>query len=347
MWRFFLTSTVILLTCLAVVPATVAQPARPAVEYRSLLNVDFAEVDGELLIGDLHVVFPPSGYEQAVLTVTDGAGKEVAHLPLRLDSYLSFPVFGRFVPENNPTAIKLAKAGDYVLTVKIAGDAITRFPITIGAEPTDNPYDPPKRFWREGPWRDFGYLSLPTSSSGGNVRFNWWMSLRELPIGLTNGMTNAAVTIHLLENFKEVAASREQLKVDQLDWQFMSAELARVKTRKAGTEHLTMRDLVERDRVYLLIVKANGTPIKSFTLETRGGRLLRVEQCRIGFEPHAEFIAPRFIESRGESGQPSSVTDAYWVRRSGERRSFPPSFVPNALNQQVGREDRGVVHSPK
>jgi len=334
MLRLFRTLKVLWLTLMVGVPAAVAQPGRPAVEYRSLLNVAFSEANGELLIGGLHIVFPPPGYEQAQLTVSTAAGEEVASIPLRLDSYLSFPVFGKFVPETNPTAIKLTKPGDYVLTVRIVDDAITKLPFTIGAEPNDNPYDPPKRFWREGPWRDFGYLSLPASNTGGNVRFNWWMSLRELP----NGMTNPAITIHLLENFKEVGASREPLRLEKRDWQFFSGELTRTKSKKSAAEQLAMRDLVDRDRVYLLVVKADGVPIKSFRLETKAGRLLRLDQCRMGFEPHAEFIAPRFIESRGESSSPFLVTDAYWVRRSGERRSFPPSPGAAASNQQISAE---------
>lgn len=343
MLRSFRTLKGLLVTLLVAVPVSFAQPARPAVEYRSLLNVAFTEADGELLIGGLHIVFPPPGYEQAQLTVSTATGEEIASVPLRLDSYLSFPVFGRFVPETNPTAIKLTKPGDYVLTVKIVDETITRFPLTIGAEPTENPYDPPKRFWREGPWRDFGYLSLPVSNSAGNLRFNWWMSLRELPIG----MTNPSITIHLLETFKEVGASREALRLETRDWKFFSAELAKTKSKKSGTEQLTMRDLVARDRVYLLIVKADGIPIKSFRLETKSGRLLRLEQCSIDFEPRAEFIAPRFIESPGESRSPFLVTDAYWVRRSGERRSFPPSSAPVALNQQISVEERSVAKQRK
>lgn len=331
-----------MLACFLAVPV-VAQPARPAVEYRSLLNVAFAEADGDLLIGDLNIVFPPSGYEQAQLTVSTIAGEQVGSVSLRLESYLRFPVFGRFVPETNPTAIRLTKPGDYVLTVKIADDAITTFPITIGTEPNDNPYDPPKRFWREGPWRDFGYLSLPTSNSGANLRFNWWMSLRELP----NGMAKPSITLHLIEDFKEIAASSEALTLNDLDWQFFSAELTKIKTRKSGSGPLTMRDLVERDRVYLLIVKADGKPIKSFAVETKRGRMLRVEQCRIGFEPHAEFIAPRFIESRAESGSTHLVTDAYWVRRSGERRSFPPSLGRQIVSQPTGKENGSVGNHQK
>lgn len=318
----------LLVTLLLIAPVTAfGQIGRPAVEYRSLLNMSFVEADGDLVIDGLNIIFPPPRDHQALITITVG-GDEVATVPLRRDLDLNSPVFSRFVPENEPATIKLGKSGEYVLTIKLTDDAITRFSFTVGAEPSDNPYDPPKKFWREGPWRDFGYFSVPASDSSGNMRFNWWMSVRELP----TGMTNPAITIHLMENYKEIAVSRGEIRLKNLDWRFFSSEL--VKTKKPGTNQMTMRDLVARDGVYLLIVKADDKPIKSFRLETKNGRLQRAEQSRMDFEPHADFISPRFIESRGQSGADYLVTDAYWVRRSGVRRSFPPTFAPDAGDQK-------------
>lgn len=319
---------ILLTAALSASSSAFAQAGKPAIEYKSLLNMGFAGENGDFQLDALHIIFPPTGYEQAMLTISKTSGEEVASLPLRLDSYLNFPVFGRFVPESKPMSIKLRQAGDFVLTIKLGAEVITRFPFSLVAEPDEDPYSPPKRFLREGPWRDFGYISLPMNNAQAAIRFNWWMSVRELP----RGMTNPAITIHLMDNYKEMAVSRGEIRLKNLDWRFFSSEL--VKTKKPGTEQMTMRELVKRDGVYLLIVKANGTPIKSFRLETKNGRLQRAEQSRIDFEPHTDFISPRFIESRGQSGADYLVTDAYWVRRSGFRRSFPPTFAPDAGDQK-------------
>lgn len=315
---------VVLATFLLANPSgAVAQSARPAVEYQSLLNIGFAEAEGDLVIDNLNVLFPPLDYEQAILSVNTAAGEKIAIVPLRLDSYLSFPIFSRFVPEVRPVAIKLRRSGDFILSIKVADEVITRFPLTLAAEPTDNPYDAPKRFTREGPWRDFAYFSIPASNPGGNVVFNWWMSLRELP----TGMKAPAITIHLRDDYKEIAVGSKFIRLKSIDWQYFSGELTIRK--KAGWQPLTMRDLVERDTAYLLTVKADGIPIKSFQLQTRNGRLQRAEQSLMNFQPHGDFMSPRFIDSRG--GSDRIVTDAYWVRRSGVICSFPPVSGATAI----------------
>src|SRR5262249_42285038 len=102
---------------------------------------------------------------------------------------------------------------------------------------------------------------------------------------------------------------------------------------------LTMNELAARDASYLLIIEANNTPIKSYRLEARNGRLQRADQSRIDFEPHADFISPRFIEtSDSGSSSEAAVTDAYWLRRSGVRRSFAP-LANREQNQQISKKD--------
>ena len=314
-----------------------AQTTRPAVEYRSLLNMTFVETDGDFDVDGLHVIFPPPGYEQAMLTISTASGQEMATIPLRLDSYLNFPVFGRFVPESKAATIQLRRSGDYVLSVSLAGEVITRFPFSIYAEPNSDPYAKPKRFLRDGPWRDFGYFSLPPNNSNAGLRFNWWMSLRELP----PGSSDASISLHLFDEHKEIAKSRETLRLDSDDWQAFTTDLINLNPRARNNEQLTMTDLVARDATYLLIVEANGKPIKSYGVEVNNRRLQRVDQSRIDFEPHADFIAPRFIESRADRSGNLVVTDAIWVKRSGVRGSFP------AAGNRIASSENSSHTTPK
>jgi hypothetical protein len=323
----------LLLALILAVPISAAgQADKAAVEYRSLLDIAFAERDGSLLVDRLHIVFPPSGYEQAMLTVSKASGEEVAKLPLRLESYLSFPVFGNFVPDSRPAEIKLGQPGDFIMTITVANEVLTRFPFALVAEPNADPYESPKQFWRDGPWRDLGYFSLPADPSGPTVGFNWWMSLRELPIG----MNNPSVTVRLFDGYKQIAASRTNLRLDTTDWQFFGADL--IKTKTPGAQRLTLRELVDHDTTYLLIVTANGKPIKSFRLEVKNGRLLWAQQSRIDFEPHADFICPRFVESKLSSNSRHSITDAYWVQRNGARSPLSPLSQPRNRTDRIGRK---------
>jgi hypothetical protein len=305
------------LTLLAALPAvTLGQLARPAVEYHSLLNMRFSEDNGEFLIEGFQIVFPPMGDERAMLTVNRSSGEEVVSLPLRFESYSSSPLFGDLVPIDEPRGIKLGQSGDFVLTIKVADQVITRLPFTLKVEPDGDPYDSPKKFLREGPWRDLAYFSVPADNLSATVDFNWWMSLRELPIG----MTNPQVTVHLMRGYREIASSRDCVALNSDDWQFFTSDL--IQTTKFGSPHVTLGELAKRAGDYLLIVEANGKPIKSYPVEVKGGRLQRADQSRLDFEPHSDFISPRLIDTSAKPDSHNLMRDVYWVRRSAVTGTF-------------------------
>jgi hypothetical protein len=311
-----------------------AQETKPAVEYRSILNIPFAEANGNFQINQLQIVFPSPHSDHATLSISKASGEEIASVPLHLESYLRFPIFGSFVPDA-PQSIRIGEPGDFVLTIKVTDEVITRFPFTLVSEANADPYGPPRGFLRDGPWRDLAYLSLPATGGNSNMKFNWWMSLRELPVG----MTDPAVTIRLMQGYKEVARSSEELRLRELDWQCFSTELVKTKPKDKG--RLTLNELVGHDASYLLIVEADHVPIKSYQLEVRGGRVQRAEQSRIDFEPHADFISPRFAEaSASATASEYSVTDAYWLRRTGIRRSFAPLALNRETNQQISKKEQ-------
>lgn len=306
------------LTLLAALPSvTLGQSTRPGAEYQSVLNMRFSEDHGTFLVEGLQIVFPPGGVQRAMLTISRLSGEAVITLPLRFESYSSSPLFGNLVPSGEPGEIKVGQSGDFVLTIKVGDRLITRLPFTLKGEPNGDPYDPPKRFLREGAWRDLAYLSVPVDNQSANVEFNWWMSLRELPLG----MTNPLVTIHLMRGALEVASSPDCVALNSIDWQFFTSEL--VQTTKSGPQQLTLGQLGKRNGDYLLIVEANGQPIKSYPVEVKGGRLQRADQSRLDFEPHVDFISPRLISTSARSDSHYLIRDVYWVRRSAVTGTFP------------------------
>src|SRR5215510_1024016 len=306
----------VLISLLLMSSVAFGQLARPAAEYRSLLNMRFSEADGEFQIDALQLVFPPAGDKLALLTINKASGERVMSLPLRLESHSTSPVFADLVPTEEPKGIKLRELGDFILTIVIADDVVTRFPFTLSAEPAGNAYDAPKRFLREGPWRDLAYLSTPVDQPTANLDFNWWMSLRELPIG----MTNPLVVVHVISNSREVARSREPVTLNSDDWQFFNRELVRI--TKTGPQQLTLADLAKRDGDYLIVVEANGTPIKSYRLGVLAGRLQRAEQSRLDFEPHVDFMSPRLLDNATKSDSRDLQRDIYWVRRTAKVATF-------------------------
>jgi hypothetical protein len=261
----------------------------------------------------------------------------VFSLPLRFESHSGSPIFADLVAGDEPKGIKLHQSGDFVLTIKIADDVVTRFPFTLKVEPDGNAYNPPKKFLREGPWRDLAYFSIPLDYATANLDFNWWMSLRELPIG----MTNPLVVIHLMKDYREIARSREPMALNNDDWQFFTSEL--IQTTRTGPQKLTLANLARRDGDYQLIVEANGKPIKSYRVLVQGGRLQRAVQSRLDFEPHADFMSPRLLETSARSDFQNLNRDVYWVRRTAFMATFaqhPDSKQAASALEQNQERDR-------
>jgi hypothetical protein len=318
--KYFIFRLAVLTSFVAFPSLTPGQLATPGAEYNSLLNMRFSEDNGAFVVEGLQVVFPPRGVQPALLTINRLSGEAVISLPLRFESYSSFPLFANLVPSGEPGIIKLGQPGDFVLMIKVADRVITRLPFTMKIEPDGHPYDPPKRFLREGPWRDMAYLSAVVGNPNATLDFNWWMSVRELPMG----MTNPLVTVHLMHGPLEIASSPDCVALKSIDWQFFTSEL--IQTPKSGPQRLTLKELAKHDGEYLLIIEANGQPIKSYPVEVKGGRLQRADQSRLDFEPHAGFISPRLIDTSSGSNSHYLLRDVYWVRRSAITNTFPQQW---------------------
>lgn len=283
----------------------------------------FTGASGEFVVDNLQLVFPVHGNEPTTLTVSKSSGEELFTVPLRFESSLSSPLFGNLVPSTDQGSIKLGQPGSFIFTIKIADRVITRVPFTLKGEPEKDPFDPPKTFFRDGPWRDLAYFSVLTDNQNPNIDFNWWMSVRELP----TGMTNPEISVHLILGQREIARSFDRMTLNSVDWQPAKSQL--MQTLKSGRQPLTLRDLTKRDGEYLLTVKGNGTPIKSFHIEVINGRLQRPETSRLDFEPHDDFMSPRFIDTSAWGSSHFLMRDIYWVRRSGS----VPSFVQESVSR--------------
>src|SRR2546423_739996 len=196
--------------------STRAQSYKPAIEYQSLMNLRYYEGNGGFLIEDLQLVFPPASIGNAKLVVADQSGQGVDSVPLRYER-MEFSAFGRFLPASgNPGNVRVGRTGSFIMSVVLDGQAITALPFSLREQTSSDPFNPGKKFVRDGPFGELAYFSVVPDDPNGEVRFNWWMSLREIPAG----MKDARVTIHLLMGGQEIAASRGPVVLSLNDWQF-------------------------------------------------------------------------------------------------------------------------------
>ena len=287
-----------------------AQTYKPAIEYQSLMNMRYYEASGGFLVEDLQLVFPPANIGNAKLVVTDQSGGVVDMLPLRYEA-MEFPAFGRFQPESgNPGNVRVGRSGSFVMSVVLDGQTITSMPFTLREETNADPFNPARRFVRGGPFPDLAYFSVVPDDPNGEVTFNWWMSLREIP-GAARG---ARVTLHLMSNGKEIASRTDPVVPSLTDWDFTPHRQISVPTLPRN-HWLTLADLTKLNGEIAVVVKANGQPIKTYRTTVSGGQIQRLPQNALNFEPHAQFISPRFIDVSAGTNSRYKMYEMYWLKK--------------------------------
>src|SRR5687767_14461582 len=293
-------------------PSAGAQQYEPAIEYHSLMQLRFYENQGNFLVEDLEVVFPPPGLKKATFVVSRAGGGVVASVPLRVETPLAnFNMFGMFKPDGVPGNANVGQPGDYVLSVQIDGRPITTLPFSMKREANNDPFNPQTTFVREGPWRDLAYFSDRVDEPGSNLIFNWWTSLRELPAG---SPTRSLVTLHITHGGQEIAATRSPVVITQTDWQYLYQEFHFPAEKQV--RWMTLADLTKRDGEYTVTAKVNGKPFKSYRAEVRGGKLQRHPRNDLNTQPHTDFISPRLVDTSSRSTSQYTMRDTYWVKKN-------------------------------
>ena len=303
---------VVLALLLAAAPNALAQTNKPAAEFQSLLNLRFYEADGGFLVDGVHLVFPPQGVRRATFVLSKAGGGEVASVPLRIEPFGAFPAFGLLVPDGTPGVVRVGQPGDFVMSIKVNGEAVSALPFSMKEEKGSDPFNPTRRFTREGPWRDLGFLSVRVDDAGARVSFNWWMSLRELPAGVSRPLC----TVHVTQGGQEIAASNSPVVPSANDWQFFTRELVEARSvGKPTRQYLTRAALTAKDGEFAVVVKVSGQPVKSYRMQVKGGQIQTLERSRLGYEPAADFIAPRMIDTSSGSGSRYQMLETYWLQK--------------------------------
>lgn len=285
-----------------------AQNYKPAIEFHSLMEMNFYENNGGFMVDNLQIVFPPAGLQKGAVIISRVGGGTVSTVPLRVDqpSLNNFTAFGMFRPDGVPGIATLNEPGDYVLSVQINGQAVTNLPFTLKREASSDPFNPKTTFIREGPWRDLAFFSVKSGDNESHLEFCWWTSLRELPAGTNRGM----VTLHVMNGAQEVAATRSAVVVTQSDWQYFHQQLVVPGT---PVKWMTLPDLTRKDGTYTVVAKVNGQPFKSYKLEVKGGQVLRMPRNALEHEPHTDFISPKMVDVKTSSSY--TLRDLFWMTR--------------------------------
>jgi len=274
------------------------------------MELRFYENQGNFLVENLEVVFPPAGNKKASFVVTRANGDVVTTVPLRLETPLaSYSMFGMYLPDGGPGSVNVGEPGDYVFSVHVDGQPITTLPFSMKREAGNDPFNPTNTFVREGPWRDLAHFSVRSDQPDSHLEFSWWSSLRELPAGTKR----ALVTLHIMHGGQEIAATRSPVVLTQTDWQFLRQEFHFPAEKQV--RWMTLADITKRDGEYTVVAKVNGTPFKSYRAEVKGGQLQRHPRNAMDTQPRTAFISPRQVDTTSRSTSSYTMRDLYWVTK--------------------------------
>ncbi|MEL6820479.1 MAG: hypothetical protein AAFP70_01860 [Calditrichota bacterium] len=287
-----------------------AQTYPPAAEYASLLGIGFYNQNGGFMVDKLQLVFPPTDDKPVEFVITKADGSAVVNLAMRIERWNGYPAFaGLRAPSGHPGIVRVEEPGDYIMTIKVGGEAATSVPFSMKVESSGDPFNPRKNFMREGPWSTLGFLGDNVDKPDSPLLFYWWSNSREFPAGTKA----ASSTVHIMRNGKEVAVSSKAVAVSGTKWRFLRVPFKQ-KT-SSGEVAFTKSMLVANNGDYDVVVKVKGkdTVIKTFKAQVKDGVLQRSSRCELSSKPNTDFISPRLIDMRDGYGGRNFMVDAYWV----------------------------------
>lgn len=297
---------------LASATAVWAQSYPPAAEYLSLMELRFYETRGAFLVEGVELVFPPAGVRDATLVISRPSGEMVTSVPLRVEQMGNYPMFAMLKPNGVPGGADVGQSGEFVVSIRIGGKTVTELPFSMKRVDGSDPFNPQTEYLREGPWRELAFFSSRVDEPDSNLRFNWWMNLREMPAGVKN----AHVSVHLMRGAKEIAASNSPVITSSNDWQYFHRELE--EPSQPRKRYLTLTELTKQDGELTIVLKANGQPFKTFRTRIVGGKLEGLPRNKLGFEPHTAFISPRYVDVSAGTTSRYQMREMYWLRKAGK-----------------------------
>lgn len=231
--------------------AAFAQDAAPAVDQAALMNLRFYEANGGFLIEQVPGANLPDG--EVSFEVSGPTNQTVA---LRRQPMGDFAGYTILLP-NGPGVVRLGKAGKYEFQIKAGGRVVGQLGFTMEQKNG--------HFLRSGDWGRLGYFAQNARDSSSPMGFHFWASLSELPVPKPRSM----LTVHLMAGAREVGTTPSAVVVSLNEWQPFRVEL--VQPKAAGGKYLTAAML--GNGLYMVVIKADGHPLKSYRAEVKGGKL--------------------------------------------------------------------------
>jgi hypothetical protein len=166
----------------------------PGVSFWSLLGaVNVSYTGGYLQLGKLYAVclpqpstpsdsiyaYSPVGGGKLSTVLKDAQGQSLATYVWSAENISGLWEMSDYKVLGGEQSIKPLGAGSYSLEFQIEGKPFYRFPFSVAALPSDDPYQPPgTRYFIDGPWSAYGNLFYQRNDPQSSLRFTTWVEDR-------------------------------------------------------------------------------------------------------------------------------------------------------------------------
>ncbi len=201
---------------------------------------------------------------------------------------------------------QFGEGGDYTLTFQIDDARYTVFPFRVELVDGDDPFNPVKRLYIDGPWRDRAALRITKSGqSGGLVNFGYVMR---------GGRWNRSgkpdkLRIDVLHEGVPVFISNDhQIGNRESESGYREVIAAMSFPRAQGGGPIAKEDLLRKDGDYDFVLLRNEVPERVYRVVVKDGKVAPHPFQAIAYEPRADFLVPR---DPGDSNHPE--VDLFWL----------------------------------
>ena len=300
---------------------------KPAIEYSSLLSsLDVVSKTRQLVWDTNHplaaVFLPKDAFVEAVISKADSSS------PLHRQSFRATPLYEPFsllAPATGST-FRFEEAGEYQLTFLVNNKPTTRLKFSIAMLKSDDMFNPVRFAFTNEPWAREACLWLPLPGQvDAPPEVRLWRNhktLQEKPEPL-----NYAVE---LRKDGETVASSGPIPLrthKQTEFKFPLRQVFGAQ----GSPFLAS-ELLARDGLYHVVVTKDGQLDAVYPLTIKNGKPEFPKQQTLGYEPHEDFIVPRFP---GTTIVKTGAGDVLWMTK-----------LPDAEATAIFKASAGEIAKP-
>lgn len=289
-------------------PAVLAQDTadcRPGITFGSLLNsVKVGYVDSKLQVEKLYAVCLPMPAKQGgsnypydpdtggklSMDVKSADGKTLNTYVWRAQRFTALWEVSQYKVLGGYEAIKPLGAGNFVLEFAIEDKPFYKFPFSVSAIKSDDPYQPPgNRYFVEGAWNDYANLYYQRNDPQSSLSFTTWVQDK---IG-KEGKRSVPYELKLIRarDNQVLAADAATLRLEP---RWLKAEFLLRPAEGDGNSYFKAGELLREDGAYRLRLTIEGKLYGEYIFVVKGGRIqFQGRQVRENTDPMlylAEYI---------------------------------------------------------